>query len=166
MSPTSGIHRPHTPLRRFLDRELSAGATRLRNHYRARHHGNQLLLPGPGSAPRVGTEGGTVGTAIDYWLRLSFTAAKPVDPVAVLGMLHLGTDDVGVEMRIVGQELAVRLSEVGGQPKTHRPDGAASPALCGRRTRALSHLKCHLTDRERPGRRWGAISRYDLPAEP
>ncbi|MGW6145758.1 hypothetical protein [Streptomyces sp. NPDC055140] len=28
MSLTSGIHCPRTPLRRFLDRELSAGATR------------------------------------------------------------------------------------------------------------------------------------------
>ncbi|WP_328930911.1 MULTISPECIES: hypothetical protein [unclassified Streptomyces] len=44
-------------------------------------------------------------------------------------MLHLGTDDVGVEMRTVGQELAVRLSGVGEQLKTRRPDGVTSPAL-------------------------------------
>ncbi|MDX3209908.1 hypothetical protein [Streptomyces scabiei] len=107
MSLTSGIHCPRTPLRRFLDRELSAGAHLLRKNYRARHHDDQLLLPGPG----VGTEAGTVGTAIDYRLRLAFTTVKPVDPVAILGMLHLGTDDAGQIMRAVGKELADRLKE-------------------------------------------------------
>ncbi|MFI1035549.1 hypothetical protein [Streptomyces sp. NPDC020951] len=43
--------------------------------------------------PGVGTEAGTVGTAIDYRLRLAFTTVKPVDPVAILGMLHLGAHD-------------------------------------------------------------------------
>ncbi|MEU1274059.1 hypothetical protein [Streptomyces sp. NPDC005799] len=46
--------------------------------YRARHHDDQLLLPGPG----VGAEAGTVGTAIDYRLRLAFTTIKPNGPVA------------------------------------------------------------------------------------
>ncbi|MFE2972608.1 hypothetical protein ACFXKC_55580 [Streptomyces sp. NPDC059340] len=100
MSLTSRIHCPRTPLRRFLDRELSAGAHLLRKNYRARHHSGQLVLPGPG-----------VGTAIDYRLRLAFTTVKPVDPVAILGMLHLGTDDAGQTMRTVGKELADRLKE-------------------------------------------------------
>ncbi|MFF4402575.1 hypothetical protein [Streptomyces sp. NPDC001480] len=86
-------------LRRFLDRELSAGAHSLRKNYRARYHDDQLLLPGPG----VGTEASTVGTAIDYRLRLAFTAVKPVDPVAILGMLHLGMDGAGQRMRAVGK---------------------------------------------------------------
>ncbi|MFD8725429.1 hypothetical protein ACFV2H_47705 [Streptomyces sp. NPDC059629] len=107
MSLTSGIHCPRTPLRRFLDRELSAGAHLLRKNYRARYHNDQLLLPGSG----VGTEAGTVGTAIDYRLRLAFTAVKPVDPVAILGILHLGTDDAGQRMRAVGKELADRLKD-------------------------------------------------------
>ncbi|MGW6360918.1 hypothetical protein ACWFR5_38560 [Streptomyces sp. NPDC055092] len=60
MSLTSGIHCPRTPLRRFLDRELSAGARPLRKSFRARDQSDQILLPGPG----VGTEAGNVGTAI------------------------------------------------------------------------------------------------------
>ncbi|MGW1507002.1 hypothetical protein ACWCQW_52950 [Streptomyces mirabilis] len=107
MSLTSGIHCPRTPLRRFLDRELSAGAHPLRKNYRARHHSDQLLLPGPG----VGTEASTVGTAIDYRLRLAFTVAQPVDPAAILGILHLGTDGADPVMHTLGQELAARLNE-------------------------------------------------------
>ncbi|MGQ4437474.1 hypothetical protein [Streptomyces sp. SAS_260] len=113
MSLTSGIQCPRTPLRRFLDRELSAGATPLRKNYRARHHGDRLLLPGPG----VGTEAGTVGTAIDYRLRLAFIAAKPVDPVALAGIALIGTDvdsydsDARRRMRAVGDELTDRLTE-------------------------------------------------------
>ncbi|MFJ4244807.1 hypothetical protein ACIP17_29885 [Streptomyces iakyrus] len=86
---------------------MSAGAHLLRKNYRARHHDDQLLPPGPG----VGTEAGTVGTAIDYRLRLAFTTVKPVDPVAILGMLHLSTGDAGQIMRTVGKELADRLKE-------------------------------------------------------
>lgn len=109
MSLTSGIHCPRTPLRRFLDRELSAGAHRLRKSFRARPHSDQIVLPGPG----VGTEAGNVGTAIDYRLRLAFTAAEPIDHVAVAGILLTSGHgfDVSQRMHAVGQELAVRLKE-------------------------------------------------------
>ncbi|MFC5900749.1 hypothetical protein [Streptomyces zhihengii] len=73
MSLTSGLHSPRTPLRRFLDRELSAGPRPLRESFRAQHRSDQVLLPGPG----VGTEAGTVGTAIDQRLRLAFTGPRP-----------------------------------------------------------------------------------------
>ncbi|OMI35698.1 hypothetical protein [Streptomyces sparsogenes] len=83
MSLTSGIHCPRTPLRRFLDRELSAGAHPLRKSFRAQDRSSHVLMPGPG----VGTEAGNIGTATDYRLRLAFTAAEPVDHVARLGIL-------------------------------------------------------------------------------
>ncbi|MET9520317.1 hypothetical protein [Streptomyces sp. NPDC002994] len=109
MSLTSGLHCPRTPLRRFLDRELSAGAHPLRKSFRARDQSDQILLPGPG----VGTEAGNVGTAIDYRLRLAFTTADPVDPVARAGILLTGTydSDPSQRMREVGEELAARLEE-------------------------------------------------------
>ncbi len=113
MSLTSGIHCPRTPLRRFLDRELSAGAHLLRKSFRARDQSTQILLPGPG----VGTEAGNVGTAIDYRLRLAFTTAEPVDQVARAGIvLTAATDDSNDSdarrrMRKVGEELAARLEE-------------------------------------------------------
>ncbi|MFF5130972.1 hypothetical protein ACFY41_29120 [Streptomyces syringium] len=109
MSLTSGLHCPRTPLRRFLDRELSAGAHPLRKSFRARDQGDQILMPGPG----VDTEAGNVGTAIDYRLRLAFTSAVPVDPVASAGIQLTGTydSDPGQRMREVGAELAARLEE-------------------------------------------------------
>ncbi|MER5228286.1 hypothetical protein [Streptomyces flaveus] len=109
MSLTSGLHCPRTPLRRFLDRELSAGAHPLRKSFRARDQSDQVLLPGPG----VGTEAGNVGTAIDYRLRLAFTIAEPVDHVARAGILLTGTygSDPSQRMRKVGEELAARLEE-------------------------------------------------------
>ncbi|MGP4002881.1 hypothetical protein [Streptomyces sp. 8N706] len=64
MSLTTGLHSPRTPLRRFLDRELSAGPRPLRESFRAQHTAQHVLLPPPG----VGTEAGTVGTAIDQRL--------------------------------------------------------------------------------------------------
>nr|WSX47609.1 hypothetical protein OG409_00615 [Streptomyces sp. NBC_00974]WSX54247.1 hypothetical protein OG409_38300 [Streptomyces sp. NBC_00974] len=48
MSLTTGLHSPCTPLRRFLDRELSAGPRPLRESFRAQHQTDNLLLPGPG----------------------------------------------------------------------------------------------------------------------
>ncbi|SBT94938.1 hypothetical protein GA0115233_11103 [Streptomyces sp. DI166] len=109
MSLTSGIHCPRTPLRRFLDRELSAGAHPLRKNFRARDHSSHILMPGPG----VGTEAGNVGTAIDYRLRLAFTAAEPVDHVARAGILLISPydSDARQRMRNVGDELAERLKE-------------------------------------------------------
>ncbi|MEV5296210.1 hypothetical protein AB0K64_34155 [Streptomyces sp. NPDC053741] len=56
MSLVDGLRSPHTPLRRFLDRELSAGPKPLRDSYRAQHRADHVLLPPPG----VGTEAGTV----------------------------------------------------------------------------------------------------------
>ncbi|MEV5898539.1 hypothetical protein [Streptomyces sp. NPDC052127] len=82
MSLVDGLRSPHTPLRRFLDRELSAGAKPLRDSYRAQHRAAHVLLPPAG----VGTEAGTVGTAIDQRLRLAFTAAALVDDASLIGI--------------------------------------------------------------------------------
>ena len=82
MSLTSGLDSPRTPLRRFLDRELSAGPKPLRENFRAQYRPERVLAPPAG----VGTEAGTVGTAIDQRLRLAFTAAAPVDDASVDGI--------------------------------------------------------------------------------
>jgi hypothetical protein len=65
MSLKSGVDNPRSPLRRFLDRELSAGAKPLES-FRTQHRADRVLLP----LPDVGTEAGTAGTAIDtrLWL--------------------------------------------------------------------------------------------------
>ncbi|MEU1791972.1 hypothetical protein ABZ553_40090 [Streptomyces sparsogenes] len=109
MSLTSGLHNPRTPLRLFLDRELSAGPKPLRESFRIQHRADDVLLPGPG----VGTEAGTVGTAIDQRLRLAFTAAAPVDQATLIGIELTGglTLGPGLQMRAVGNELAARLTE-------------------------------------------------------
>ncbi|MEN8655501.1 hypothetical protein ABCR94_34245 [Streptomyces sp. 21So2-11] len=110
MSLVDGLRSPHTPLRRFMDRELSAGASRLRINYRAQHRADQILLPPPG----VATEAGTVGTAIDQRLRLAFTAASPVDDASLKGIActgQIGGRGAGLRMRAVGNELAARLTE-------------------------------------------------------
>ncbi|GAA3840835.1 hypothetical protein GCM10022226_74140 [Sphaerisporangium flaviroseum] len=93
MSLTYGLESPRTPLRRFLDRELSAGVRRLRATYRARLPSGPLILPGE----RVGTEAGTVGTAIDQRLRLAFTAAAAVDDATRIGIgsIHLTARSLG-----------------------------------------------------------------------
>ncbi|MFC1414151.1 hypothetical protein ACEZCY_33885 [Streptacidiphilus sp. N1-12] len=82
MSLTQGLRSPRTPMRRFLDQELSAGAGRVRAEYRARLPAAAVLLPGEG----VGFEAGTVGTAIDQRLRLSFTCASAVDEATEAGI--------------------------------------------------------------------------------
>ncbi|MFE7552952.1 hypothetical protein [Streptomyces gardneri] len=110
MSLTDGLRSPHSPLRRFLDRELSAGPGPLRQNYRAQHRTDHVLLPPPG----VGTEAGTVGTAIDQRLRLAFTAAAPVDDATLAGIERTGRfggHGEGLRMRAVGNELAARLTE-------------------------------------------------------
>ncbi|MFG2540099.1 hypothetical protein ACGFU4_33170 [Streptomyces sp. NPDC048511] len=110
MSLVDGLRSPHTPLRRFLDRELSAGPKPLRDNYRAQHRADHVLLPPPG----VGTEAGTVGTAIDQRLRLAFTAAAPVDDASLIGIDlsgGIGGRGAGLRMRAAGNELAVRLTE-------------------------------------------------------
>lgn len=43
MSLTSGLDSPRTPLRRFLDRELSAGFKPLRENFRAQHRPERVL---------------------------------------------------------------------------------------------------------------------------
>lgn len=108
MSLTSGLHSPRTPLRRFLDRELSAGPRPLRDNFRAQQKAQHILLPPPG----VGTEAGTVGTAIDQRLRLAFTAAEPVDLATLVGIEESGrAGRAGLRMRAVGNELASHLTE-------------------------------------------------------
>ncbi|MFI8932551.1 hypothetical protein ACIG3E_33425 [Streptomyces sp. NPDC053474] len=109
MSLTSGLRSPRTPLRRFLDRELSAGPRPLRASFRAQHRADRILLPPPG----VGTEAGTVGTAIDQRLRLAFTTAAPVDDASRCGIASTGMlyDELGARMHAVGTELIARLTE-------------------------------------------------------
>jgi hypothetical protein len=95
VSLTQGLASPRTPLRQFLDRELSAGPRRLRATYRAMLAGAGVLLPGDG----VGFEAGTVGTAIDQRLRLAFTCAEPVDAATLVGVANLQLDpaQIGAE---------------------------------------------------------------------
>ncbi|WP_234327528.1 hypothetical protein [Streptomyces sp. NRRL WC-3742] len=110
MSLTSGLSCPRTPLRRFLDREMSAGPKPLRENFRARYADTPVLLPPEG----VGTEAGTVGTAIDLRLRLAFNAAAPVDPATVWGVemcRGIGGPRVGERMGAVGEQLLERLAE-------------------------------------------------------
>ncbi|MFH9958936.1 hypothetical protein ACH4OX_32635 [Streptomyces roseolus] len=123
MSLTSGLRNPRTPLRRFLDRELSAGPRPLRRSYRSRYPLDRVLLPPPG----VGTEAGTVGTAIDHRLRLAFCATRPFGDPARFGVMTLPQDEVGDRMRAVGEELEDRLEEVAAQLDL---DGRGQPMEC------------------------------------
>ncbi|MEV3926955.1 hypothetical protein [Actinomadura coerulea] len=82
MSLTQGLMSPRTPLRRFLDRELSAGVRRVRATYQSRLPASPLILPREG----VGYEAGAIGTAIDQRLRLAFTTDVPVDAATLLGV--------------------------------------------------------------------------------
>src|ERR1051325_2734776 len=52
VSLTTGLRSPHSPLRRFLDRELSARAGALRQNFRAQHRAEHILLPPPGVGSR------------------------------------------------------------------------------------------------------------------
>ncbi|MFE5516018.1 hypothetical protein ACFQ9J_36405 [Streptomyces sp. NPDC056529] len=106
MSLKGGVDNPRTPLRRFLDRELSAGPKLLRENFRTQHRTDHLLLPPPG----VGTEAGTVGTAIDTRLRLAFSTARPLDTATLMGIEMCGQFGHGLRMRAVGNELASRLT--------------------------------------------------------
>lgn len=108
MSLKSGVDNPRSPLRRFLDRELSAGAKPLRESFRSQHRTDRVLMPLPG----VGTEAGTAGTAIDTRLRLAFTTVAPVDLAAAIGIQQTGRhyQGAGLRMRAVGNELASRLT--------------------------------------------------------
>jgi hypothetical protein len=113
MSLTSGLNSPRTPLRRFLDRELSAGPKPLRENFRAQHRPERVLAPPPG----VGTEAGTVGTAIDQRLRLAFTAAAPVDEASMDGIdvaAMMGGRQAGERMGTVGAELVELLDAMVG----------------------------------------------------
>ncbi|GAA2753470.1 hypothetical protein [Kitasatospora cinereorecta] len=110
MSLTSGLSCPRTPLRRFLDREMSAGPKPLRENFRARYAAAPVLMPPEG----VGTEAGTVGTAIDQCLRLALTAAAPVDLATRLGIdtsQGIGGPRAGERMGAVGEQLLERLAE-------------------------------------------------------
>lgn len=82
MSLTQGLKSPLTPLRRFLDREVSAGTRRVRAAYRAHLPYRGVFLPSEG----VGFKAGTVRTAMDQRLRLAFTAAQPLDGASAAGI--------------------------------------------------------------------------------
>lgn len=88
MSLTQGLRSPRTPIRRFLDQEISAGTRRVRETYREMLPYSDVIWPGDG----VGFEAGTVGTAIDQRLRLSFTASEPLDAATLLGVGALRLD--------------------------------------------------------------------------
>ncbi|MBB5774045.1 hypothetical protein [Nonomuraea jabiensis] len=112
MSLTQGLASPRTPLRRFLDRELSAGVRRLRASYLAQLPTMPLILPGPG----VGYEAGTVGTAIDQRLRFAFTQVAGIDAATVMGVDNLRATTLAVSehaawemMERVGHQLLERL---------------------------------------------------------
>jgi hypothetical protein len=63
----------------------------------------------------VGTEAGTVGTAIDQRLRLAFTTAEPVDEATRIGMLMSRGErgsKTGETLFRVGVELRARMTEV------------------------------------------------------
>ncbi|WP_439681687.1 hypothetical protein [Embleya sp. MST-111070] len=110
MSLTSALDSPRTPLRRFLDCELSAGVRPLRESFHAQHaRPCQLRRP-----PGVGTEAGTVGTAVDQRLRLAFTAARPVDLATLIGVASCADAagrTAGRRMRRIGRELVDRLTD-------------------------------------------------------
>lgn len=112
MSLTQGLTSPRTPLRRFLDRELSAGVRRLRGTYWAQLPTRPLILPEPG----VGFEAGTVGTAIDQRLRLAMTQAVAIDAATTLGVRLLrdtakilGRHRAWDVIEAVGEQLLERL---------------------------------------------------------
>ncbi|MFD6691042.1 hypothetical protein ACFWEV_34885 [Streptomyces bacillaris] len=123
MSLTSGLASPRTPLRLFLDREMSAGPGPLRQTFLASLTRAPIVLPGPG----VGTEAGTVGTAIDQRLRLAFTAASPVDAATAIGVLEAGgfpVPPLAAAMSDVGKQLLNLLTETVDQ---FRLDDRAHP---------------------------------------
>ncbi|WP_330321470.1 hypothetical protein OG927_34510 (plasmid) [Streptomyces clavifer] len=108
MSLKNAVDNPRSPLRLFLDRELSAGPKPLRDSYRAQYRADHVLAPLPG----VGTEAGTVGTTIDTRLRPAFSTAAPVDVATAIGIEMACADyqRTGLRMRAVGNELAFRLN--------------------------------------------------------
>jgi hypothetical protein len=109
MSLITGLESPRTPLRQFLDRELSAGPRPLRTTFRAQDTSQHIIHPGPG----VGYEAGTVGTAIDQRLRLAFTAGQPVDAATALGIAFSSRvpDLLSDRLQTVGDELTQRLAD-------------------------------------------------------
>ncbi|MEO3810784.1 hypothetical protein ABGB17_17430 [Sphaerisporangium sp. B11E5] len=130
MSLTHGLQCPRTPLRRFLDRELSAGVRRLRATYRAQLPAGPVILPGEG----VGGEAGTVGTAIDQRLRLAFTTIDPVDSATRSGisLLKLTANDLGPHrawetIEVVGKQLEELMNAV--IPELC-PDNRTRPLMC------------------------------------
>lgn len=114
MSLTQGLISPRTPLRRFLDQELSAGTRRLRAAYRERLSFDRVIVPGAG----VGGEAGTVGTAIDQRLRLAFTTADSVDAATAWGVALCGpantpdrrTRDPQAALADVGRDLVTAIA--------------------------------------------------------
>ena len=114
LSLTNVLRIPRSPLRRFLKREFPDGPSALRDAFRAEHFPGQRraaerrLLPPPAN---LGSEAGTVGTAIDQRLRLAFTAREPLDGAALRGVedvLHIVPDPrTAIALTSVGNELAV-----------------------------------------------------------
>jgi phosphohistidine phosphatase SixA len=128
MGLTQGLVSPRTPLRRFLDRELSAGVRRVRATYRSRLPTRPLSLPGPG----VGYEAGAIGTAIDQRLRLAFTCSAPVDAATLLGVegciatAERNEDDVVRALAKTGRHL---MAELAAAVQAMRLDDRREPML-------------------------------------
>ena len=80
----------------------------------------------------MGTEAGTVGTAIDQRMRLAFTAADPVDEATLEGIAisaQMGSPLARDRMGAVGAETddgrirRITLVDLRGQPAAGTPDG-------------------------------------------
>lgn len=112
-SLTCALRDPRTPLRRFLDREMSAGP----RPARATFHQDLFDHPAPGplllADPAARRERSTVGTAIDQRLRLAFTSTHPLDRTTALGILlssGLPQEPVAEALVQVGAHLAQDLA--------------------------------------------------------
>ncbi|MEU6720402.1 hypothetical protein ABZ897_53885 [Nonomuraea sp. NPDC046802] len=132
MSLTQGLTSPRTPLRRFLDRELSAGVRRLRASYWAQLPTTPLIWPGPG----VAYEAGTVGTAIDQRLRFAFTQVAGVDAATIMGV-----DDLGATALAVGQHPAWEAMEMVGRQLLERLRTTVTELTLDDRSRALARAE-------------------------
>lgn len=128
MSLTQGLVSPRTPLRQFLDREVSAGVRPLRANYRSRLPGTSLILPGPG----VGYEAGTIGTAIDQRLRLAFTSGVPVDAATLLGVdgcIAAADRNHGRVVRTIAETGRHLMAELAAAVQAMRLDDRREPML-------------------------------------
>ncbi|MEY9840662.1 hypothetical protein [Streptacidiphilus sp. EB103A] len=113
LSLTKALRMSGGPLRQFLAKEFPAGAAPLREAFRAKYFpgdrraAERRVLSPPGS---LGSEAGTVGTAIDQRLRLAFTAQAPLDEATLRGiekvLLVVSDPRTAIALASVGRDLA------------------------------------------------------------